>query len=326
MKVLSPQTLELDLSVPDPYLPFYLSQDSVTGDVISPAALKDPSALGTSTDGTGPYVLDAATTVTGSKYVYVPNANYWNPSAIHWNKVVIEVITSATATLDALQTGAADYAAGTAVNAQTAKQDGLNVSAAPLNWASLLILDHNGQVTPALKSVKVRQALNWAINRPAIAKALWGQFGGPLDETIPPGQTGYNKGEANMYGYNIAKAKKLLAEGGYPNGFTLPVLAYNLQGKETTLAQAVASYLAKIEDPRRRALIYFASATRRQFYFDGNKRTARLMMTGELMSSGYDIVSVPFGRKLEFNNALDTLFSEDDGTELLHFLATCTLT
>ena len=88
----------------------------------------------------------------------------------------------------------------------------------------------------------------------------------------------------------------------------------------------LTSYLAKIEDPRRRALIYFASATRRQFYFDGNKRTARLMMTGELMSSGYDIVSVPFGRKLEFNNALDTLFSEDDGTELLHFLATCTLT
>jgi hypothetical protein len=88
----------------------------------------------------------------------------------------------------------------------------------------------------------------------------------------------------------------------------------------------LTSYLATVEDPRRRALIYFASATRRQFYLDGNKRTARLMMTGELMSSGYDIVSIPFGRRLEFNNALDTLFSEDDGTELLRFLATCTLT
>ncbi len=86
------------------------------------------------------------------------------------------------------------------------------------------------------------------------------------------------------------------------------------------------SCLARVEDPRRRALIYFASATRRQFYFDGNKRTARLMMAGELMSSGYDIVSVPFGRRLEFNNALDTLFSEGDGTDLLRFLATCTLT
>jgi hypothetical protein len=43
------------------------------------------------------------------------------------------------------------------------------------------------------------------------------------------------------------------------------------------------------------------------------------------MSSGYEVVSIPFSRRLEFNNALDALFSEDDGTELLRFLATCAL-
>ena len=84
-------------------------------------------------------------------------------------------------------------------------------------------------------------------------------------------------------------------------------------------------YLSTLGDARRRALIYFASATRRQFYFDGNKRTARLMMTGELMSSGYDLVSVPYSRRLEYNNALDILFDRDDATELLRFLTTCTL-
>ncbi|MHB1252507.1 MAG: Fic family protein [Acidimicrobiales bacterium] len=87
----------------------------------------------------------------------------------------------------------------------------------------------------------------------------------------------------------------------------------------------LVAYLAAVDDPRRRALIYFASAVRRQFYFDGNKRTARLMMTGELMSSGFEVVSVPFARKLEFNEALDALFSRDDATDLLRFLATCTL-
>jgi hypothetical protein len=84
-------------------------------------------------------------------------------------------------------------------------------------------------------------------------------------------------------------------------------------------------YLNTLSDARQRALIYFASATRRQFYFDGNKRTARLMMTGELMVSGYDLVSVPYSRRLEYNNALDILFDRDDGTELLRFLTTCTL-
>lgn len=87
----------------------------------------------------------------------------------------------------------------------------------------------------------------------------------------------------------------------------------------------LVEYLSMVDDPRLRALIYFASATRRQFYFDGNKRTARLMMAGELMSSGYDAVSVPVSRKLEFNNALDTLFTQDDATELLSFLGTCVL-
>jgi Fic family protein len=85
------------------------------------------------------------------------------------------------------------------------------------------------------------------------------------------------------------------------------------------------SYLESVKDPRRRALIYFASAVRRQFYFDGNKRTARLMMTGALMSSGFDVVSVPVSRKLEFNDALDVLFSRDDATDLLRFLGTCVL-
>jgi len=87
----------------------------------------------------------------------------------------------------------------------------------------------------------------------------------------------------------------------------------------------LVDYLSTLSDARHRALIYFASATRRQFYFDGNKRAARLMMTGELMSGGYDLVSVPYSRRLEFNNALDVLFDRDDATELLRFLSTCTL-
>lgn len=76
-------------------------------------------------------------------------------------------------------------------------------------------------------------------------------------------------------------------------------------------------------DPRLRALVYNASATRTQFYFDGNKRTARLMMAGELMANGYDSVHIPYARLLEFNLALDELFSTDDATTLMAFTADC---
>lgn len=83
--------------------------------------------------------------------------------------------------------------------------------------------------------------------------------------------------------------------------------------------------LGAVADPRARALVYFASATRSQFYFDGNKRTARIMMTGALIQAGFEPVSIPFARKEEFNVALDELFRTGDGTTLIEFLTTCTI-
>ena len=92
-----------------------------------------------------------------------------------------------------------------------------------------------------------------------------------------------------------------------------------------TRHEDLISYLDRLPDVRLAALVYFASATRSQFYFDGNKRTARLMMAGHLMAGGYDPVSIPAARKLEFNVALDRMFTTDDATDLLAFLATCTI-
>ena len=71
--------------------------------------------------------------------------------------------------------------------------------------------------------------------------------------------------------------------------------------------------------------MYAAPATRTQFYFDGNKRTARLMMSGELMAHGFDVVSIPNARRLEYNVALDELFTTDSATALMRFTASCAL-
>lgn len=106
-----------------------------------------------------------------------------------------------------------------------------------------------------------------------------------------------------------------LANGGYVDG----VPQEELQDRfERTL-----EFLDEVEDSRERALGYFAAATRSQFYFDGNKRTARLMMSGLLMTDGYDVVNIPYARRYEFNRALDTLFSNDDATPVMAFIADC---
>lgn len=129
-------------------------------------------------------------------------------------------------------------------------------------------------------------------------------------------ESGHFRGEGPTGGGGTVQ----LAGGGYVEGFEA--------GESGSLLidryRRTIEYLEEISDPRERALVYFASATRQQFYFDGNKRTARLMMSGELMTHGFEVVSVPFARKFEFNLALDTLFTTSDATPLLSFLVTCT--
>lgn len=244
--VTGPLSLRITLKAPDPELPYYFEQDLVSGDVIGPKGMAHPASLGTTTDGAGPYVLDSSATITGTKYVYVPNKFYWDPAAIHWKQVIITVISDPTATIDALQTGQVQVAMGQTTSADAAKAAGLKVYAVPYTWDSVFLMDRAGTTVKALGNLKVRQALNYAVNRVAIAKALFGSYGKADDETAVPGYTGYNSADANMYSYDPAKAKQLLAQAGYANGFTLPMLAYNLQPGETTLAQAIASYLNNI--------------------------------------------------------------------------------
>ena len=89
------------------------------------------------------------------------------------------------------------------------------------------------------------------------------------------------------------------------------------------LYDVMLAHLDSLRDPREAALAYFAAATHGQFYFDGNKRTARLMMSGHLLAHGYDAINIPYSRMFEFNTALDRIFDTHDGTELMVFVADC---
>lgn len=88
--------------------------------------------------------------------------------------------------------------------------------------------------------------------------------------------------------------------------------------------RALVTYvLEDIEDPREQAIAYFCAATRRQFYFDGNKRTSKLMMAGHLMRNGYDAISIPARRQLEFNQLLAPMFDDGDATAMMQFIIDC---
>jgi Fic family protein len=128
-------------------------------------------------------------------------------------------------------------------------------------------------------------------------------------------ESGHFRGEGQVTGGGSVR----LSSGGVVPGIEHGDGGRDLLQHYRTMVEA----LERVDDPRRRAFLYFAAATRRQFYFDGNKRTARLMMSGTLLSHGFDAVNVTYARRLEFNEALDAMFTTDDATALLRFFGTC---
>ena len=83
----------------------------------------------------------------------------------------------------------------------------------------------NTQMKP-LDNVMVRQAISWAIDRDKLVKLLAGQAQS-LYQLWPPGMPGYQPGKM-WYGYDPAKAKALLTQAGYPNGFSTMLYTDNV--------------------------------------------------------------------------------------------------
>lgn len=243
VSAVDPLTVRLTLSGPDPALPTKLSEFYGAGDMISQAAVTDPKKMADTTYGAGPYTLDSSATVAGDHYTFTPNPNYWNKSAVNYDKVVLKVLPNPNTAVAALQSGQVDFVSGTHASAASAKAAGLQVIEVPHTWVGLALADRAGTLVPALADVRVRQAINYSIDRETIASGLVDTYGGPTptEQIVLPDQDGYNN--TTRYSYDIAKAKQLLAQAGYANGFTLPVVSW---AQTTPVLQAVANNLAQV--------------------------------------------------------------------------------
>jgi peptide/nickel transport system substrate-binding protein len=96
-----------------------------------------------------------------------------------------------------------------------------------LDFLQLDAAGRSGAGNP-LTNVKVRQAILHAIDRQTFAKQLVQGGSRPLDAPCYPSQVGCDQSAAVKYDYDPAKAKQLLAEAGYPNGFETELVGYFL--------------------------------------------------------------------------------------------------
>lgn len=229
-----------------PLAPQALTQRWVAGMIASPEAIEnDPESLATQTYGAGPYALNTERTIAGSTYVYTARDDYWNPEAQLWDEVVITVIENPDQRLNALSTGEVHYAAGDLATADAAASADLQVLYAPTIVYGINFLDRQGPLETPLADVKVRQAINYALDREGIQAALLGEYGFATDQVVVPSEPGFVDELVGRYPFDPERARELLAEAGYPDGFSFSIVA-STSATQALLAQVLVEQLSQV--------------------------------------------------------------------------------
>lgn len=121
-------------------------------------------------------------------------------------------------------------------------QQAKNATTFKVDEADTLFIGLNSVNQGPMQNKLVREAIRYAVDAKAIGKANNGAIITPLSQMIPPSIPGYNPA-ITPYKYDVAKAKQLIAQAGYPNGLTLTLSASELDTQE---ANEIASELKQV--------------------------------------------------------------------------------
>jgi peptide/nickel transport system substrate-binding protein len=232
----------VEFSLKTPSVGFLTDLGSCASFVVNPKALTSGDSLKTTPDGSGPYTLDTSASVAGQKWVLTRNQDYWNKDAYPFDTINLIYFADSTAAANAAQSGQVDMIQSVDASKDTS---GLKTMLTSTDFRGLMFQDISGKISKPLADVRVRQAMQYAIDRDAIKTALYPDSG-ELGYSTPftSASSGFTDALKSTYTYDQAKAKQLLAEAGYPDGFTIKVMEVpSIYGDA---AQAIAGQLAEV--------------------------------------------------------------------------------
>jgi peptide/nickel transport system substrate-binding protein len=181
--------------------------------ITSPKAALDPAKLDQSPVGAGPFVVTDY--VPGSHVYLKKNPDYWDAANIHIDRVELQPAPEAATIVSGLKTGVYDFANLGAAQVKAAEAAGLDVVYQPGSNASNISINVNKE---PFTDPRVVDAVRYATNRQEyVDKVTFGK-GKATDQPFPPGYVAYDDASANLFPYDPAKAKALLAEAGHAPG------------------------------------------------------------------------------------------------------------
>ncbi len=208
---------------------------------------QDEAHLSRNTYGSGPYILKEWTK--GNKMVFEANPNWWGNSLYPTRpkQVVLKRLSEASTRVKALTQGEIDVAWGVMPQhiPQVEKNSKTNIAAVPAVRIMFMgfFTTHGGP----LADVRVRKAINHAIDADLIRKTILGGRADLFGQLLHPWNFSGHNPEKEWYGYDLEKAKALLKEAGYENGFKMEIIATNgrYPGDKAT-CEASAGMLKKV--------------------------------------------------------------------------------
>ena len=229
--------------------------------------------------GTGPFTLKSY--VKGAGITLERNDKYWGTKP-HWQTVKMVTVPNAGPRLTGLMSGDYDLIENPAARdlARIKEDKKLAFVATPSTRLVFFQPDAGRDKSPLLtapdgknplQDLRVRKAINMAIDRKAIVQRLMDGMATPAYQYMPDGMFG-GLPKAPEIKFDPEGAKKLLAEAGYPNGFELTLSSTNDRYmNDAQIAQAVAQYLTRVGIKTKvdamTASIYFPKRAKREYSF-----------------------------------------------------------
>ncbi len=240
--VVDPSTIRFELTRPDATF-LHVMAINFSHVVPKEEVEKYGADFGKHPVGTGAFKLGEWTL--GQRVVFEKNPDYWQKGLPYLDKITFEIGQEPIVALLRLQKGEIDVPGDGIPPAKF--QEVMNDPAQKARVVEGGQL-HTGYVTmnvnvPPFDNVKVRQAVNMAINKERIVQLI-NNRAVPANQPLPPSMPGYAK-DYKGYPYDPAKAKELLAEAGQADGFTTDLYVMNTD-PNPRIAQGIQQDLAAI--------------------------------------------------------------------------------
>jgi peptide/nickel transport system substrate-binding protein len=213
VKAVDPQTVEIVLK--EPYAPFLSNVAIHAASIVSPAAVqKYGRDFSKNPVGTGPFRF--VEWKPGVEVILERNPNWWGGQP-QVERLIFRPIIEDRARLTAFEAGSIDFIVNIPPDDLPRLKQSPDVTVLEQPGMHVWYIVFNCRREPFNKK-EVRQAVNYAINKEAIVNELLKGTGVLAKGPLPPVVWGYTDAVPD-YRYDPAKAKELLAQAGYPNGF-----------------------------------------------------------------------------------------------------------